>query len=148
VARAVDAPEQQVHLALVFGEPAGELFADDHVGLVRDLQRAVDRVVVGQRDEVHAAPLGLRAHVGGAAVALGAADGVEQRLAGLVARVAVAVQVGALRDDGLPLRRRRGRRGRMRIVGIVRCPRGIEFGHTRLLGVRADVFADRLLPPG
>jgi hypothetical protein len=36
----------------------GELLRDEHVGAVRDLQDSRDRVVVGDRDEVHASPLG------------------------------------------------------------------------------------------
>ena len=36
----------------------GQLLGDEHVGPVGDLQHAVDRVVVGDRHEVHPAPLG------------------------------------------------------------------------------------------
>jgi hypothetical protein len=95
VVGAADAVDEDVHLALVLGEPARELFADEHAGLpVDDPQHALDRVVVGDRDEVHAAALRLRVNLGGGAVALGAVDRVERGLGGLVAGVAVAVQVG------------------------------------------------------
>src|SRR5262249_53312063 len=40
------------------GEAGGQLLGDEAVVTVRQLQAAVDRVVVGDRDEVHAAPLG------------------------------------------------------------------------------------------
>ena len=36
----------------------GELLGDEHVGTVGDLHDAVDRVVIGDRDEVHAPPSG------------------------------------------------------------------------------------------
>ncbi len=40
------------------GEAGGQLLGDEAVGAVGQLQAAVDRVVVGDRDEVHPAPLG------------------------------------------------------------------------------------------
>ena len=137
VVGAGDAVDEDVHLAVVLGEPAGQLLADDDIGVPCDLQSAVDRVVVGQRDEVHAAPLCLGAHFRGAAVALGAADRVEQRFAGLVARVAVAVQVGALRDDRVRRTALRGGPGGRR-----------GFGHiARLLVVVLVVACARLPEP-
>jgi hypothetical protein len=52
-------------------EVGGELLGDEHVGAVGDLKHAVDRVVVGDRDEVHAAPLGQRVDLLGRGGALG-----------------------------------------------------------------------------
>ena len=40
------------------GKAGGQLLGDEAVGTVRQLQAAVDRVVVGDRDEVHPAPPG------------------------------------------------------------------------------------------
>jgi len=40
------------------GEAGGQLLGDEAVGTAGQLEAAVDRVVVGDRDEVHAAPLG------------------------------------------------------------------------------------------
>ena len=39
-------------------EPGGELLGDEDVVAIGDLQATVDRVVVGDRHEVHAPPLG------------------------------------------------------------------------------------------
>ena len=55
-----DAEAQHVHLLRLAAERDGELLGHEHAGAVGDRQRAVDRVVVGDRDEVHAAPLGER----------------------------------------------------------------------------------------
>ena len=95
-----DAPDEHVQLAAVLGEPAGELFADQHVAAVGDdAQDAVDAVVVGDGDEVHPAAARLRVDLRRGAVALGAGDRVEDDLGGPVTGVAVAVQVDALAAD-------------------------------------------------
>ena len=39
-------------------EPGGQLLGDEDVGPIGELEAAVDRVVIGDRHEVHAAPLG------------------------------------------------------------------------------------------
>jgi hypothetical protein len=59
----VEAPGEHVHGHPVLGELGGHLHADQHVGVVSDLERPRDGVVVRQRHQVHAAPLGRR--VGG-----------------------------------------------------------------------------------
>jgi hypothetical protein len=98
---ASDPVDQDVHLAVVFGEPAGQLLAHQHVLVpVRNAKDAFDRVVVRDGDEVHPPALGLGVDLGGVAVALGALDRVERRLGGAVARVAVAVQVDPLSRGG------------------------------------------------
>src|SRR6201999_2365926 len=40
------------------GKASGQLLGDEAVGTARQLEAAVDRVVVGDRDEVHPAPFG------------------------------------------------------------------------------------------
>ncbi len=54
---------------------SGELLGDEHVWAVRDLKDSRDRVVVGDRDEVHAAALGQRVDLFGRGRALGQAEG-------------------------------------------------------------------------
>jgi len=53
-----DPPDEHVHGLRLAAEPARQLLGDEHVGPVGDLQRPGDRVVVGDRDEVHPPPLG------------------------------------------------------------------------------------------
>ena len=57
-----DAEAQDVDRLRLAAEARGQLLGDEHVGPVGDLQRAVDRVVVGDRHEVHPATLGERVH--------------------------------------------------------------------------------------
>ncbi len=56
-------------------EAGRELLGDEYVGTVGDLEDAVDRVVVGDRHEVHAAPLGERVDLLGRGRALGQTQG-------------------------------------------------------------------------
>jgi hypothetical protein len=84
-----------VQLAQVLGEPAGQLFADEHVVARGDALRALDRVVVGDRDEVHPAALGLGVNFVGGAVALGQEIALSTTSAARFGGFAVAVQVGA-----------------------------------------------------
>ena len=46
--RCINPIHQHVQLAVVFGKPAAQLFADDDVRQMRDLKCAVDRVVIGE----------------------------------------------------------------------------------------------------
>jgi hypothetical protein len=55
-----DAQAEDVHELRLATEASGELLRDERVRAVGDLQCAGDRVVVGHRHEVHAAPLGQR----------------------------------------------------------------------------------------
>ena len=52
-----DPVTEDVHRLRLAGEPGGQLLGDEDVGAVGDLEAAGDRVVVGDRHEVHAAPL-------------------------------------------------------------------------------------------
>ncbi len=55
----VDPVAEHVHRRpRLAAEVGGELLGDEHVGALCDLQHAGDRVVVGDRHEVHPAPLG------------------------------------------------------------------------------------------
>lgn len=53
--RLVDSPGQDVHGDTVVREERGGFQPDDHIGVVGDPQRSGNRVVIGQRDPVHAA---------------------------------------------------------------------------------------------
>ena len=54
-----DPPAEDVDGLRLGAEPGGQLLGDEGVVVARgELQRAVDRVVIGDRHEVHAAPLG------------------------------------------------------------------------------------------
>jgi hypothetical protein len=50
-----DSPDEDVDLARVLREVGCDLFADECPGQIRNLQVPVDRVVVGNGDEIHAA---------------------------------------------------------------------------------------------
>ncbi len=55
----VDPVAEHVHRRpRLAAEVGGELLGDEHVGALGDLQHAGDRVVIGDRHEVHPAPLG------------------------------------------------------------------------------------------
>ena len=58
--RGVDARDAEVHAHAVVREHAGHFAADDDVGPIGEAERAADLVVVGDRDEIHAARLGQR----------------------------------------------------------------------------------------
>ena len=47
-----DAPGEQVHLDIVLGEKCGDFLADECSRFPRDLEAAVDRVVIGESDEI------------------------------------------------------------------------------------------------
>src|SRR4051812_39799911 len=53
--RLAEVPDQHVHGAAVFREIRGRLLGEKNAGPLRDREAAVDRVVVRQRDEIHAA---------------------------------------------------------------------------------------------
>ncbi|MBA2629714.1 MAG: hypothetical protein H0U84_01650 [Thermoleophilaceae bacterium] len=58
VVRGADAPAENVHGLAFPPKPGGQLLRYEHVRAVDDLEGSADRVVVGDRDEVHAAALG------------------------------------------------------------------------------------------
>jgi hypothetical protein len=53
-----DPEAEQMDGLRLAAEPHGELLGDEDVVAIGDLEAAVDRVVIGDRHEVHAAPLG------------------------------------------------------------------------------------------
>jgi hypothetical protein len=70
-----DPVAEHVHGLGLAPEVGGQLLGDEHVGPVRDLQHAGDRVVVGDRHEVHAAPPGQLVHLLRRSCALRQPDG-------------------------------------------------------------------------
>jgi hypothetical protein len=66
-----DAEAEHVDRLRLAAEAHGQLLRDEHVRPVGHLEHAGDRVVVGDRHEVHAAPLGERIHLLGRRGALG-----------------------------------------------------------------------------
>ncbi len=66
-----DAEAEDVDRLRLAAEPRGELLRHEGVGPVGERERAVDRVVVGERDEVHAPALGQRVGLLGRRRALG-----------------------------------------------------------------------------
>jgi hypothetical protein len=84
-----------VHLATIFGKPAGELFAGNQIrrGQLADTG---DGIVIGDGDKIHAALLRLRVDLARLAVTLGALQRKQHRLVGFGARATVAMQIHAL----------------------------------------------------
>ena len=70
-----DPVAEHVHRLGLAAEVGGQLLRDEHVGSIGDLEHAGDRVVVGDRHEVHAAALGQRIDLRGGCGALGQAGG-------------------------------------------------------------------------
>ena len=66
-----DAEAQHVHRVRLAAEARGQLLGHERVGTAGDLEDAGDRVVVGDRHEVHAAALGQGVHLFGRRGALG-----------------------------------------------------------------------------
>ena len=99
-----DPVAEDVHRLGLAAEARGQLLRDEHVGAVGDLEDAVDRVVVGDRHEVHAAALGQRVDLLWRGRALGQAERpLDAELRDLRGG-GVAVQVGPAGRHG----RRRG----------------------------------------
>jgi hypothetical protein len=48
-----DSPHEYVHTALILRENSGYLFADDDIRQVRDLQAAIDSILIGERHKAH-----------------------------------------------------------------------------------------------
>ena len=53
-----DPVDEDVNRLGLAGEAGGQLLGDEAVGTIGELEATVDRVVVGDRDEVHTPPLG------------------------------------------------------------------------------------------
>src|SRR6185295_19149777 len=75
-------------------EMDGELLGEEALRKVREAHRALDRVVVGERDELHAAPPSALVDLEGIGIAL-AAQVVEHRNAGATRVPRVHVQIAA-----------------------------------------------------
>ena len=89
----VDPEDVHVQLAAAF-ELERDLLADEAVRQVREPQRALDRVVVGERDEVHPAPPRPLVHLERVGIAL-AAQVLEHRDTGGARVPGMDVQVAA-----------------------------------------------------
>ena len=89
----VQTPHQHVERGAVLGQLGGDLDADQDVGVVGDLERTGDRVVVRQDHEVHAAALGRRVGVGRVRVGLGHHRPVQEPAAGVGRGPGVEVEV-------------------------------------------------------
>jgi hypothetical protein len=90
-----DAVAEDVHGLGLAAEAGGQLLGDEDVGPVGDLEDAVDGVVVGDRDEVHAAALGQGIDLLGGRCALRQAERSLDAELGDLGRGGVAVQVRA-----------------------------------------------------
>ena len=91
-----ESPDQDVHLASILGEVAGEFFAGEHVRAIEDFRDAIDRVVIGDGDEVHAAAPGLGVHIRRLAVTFRTADRIQRGFIRLCAGDAVTVKIDSL----------------------------------------------------
>jgi hypothetical protein len=91
-ARPVDA---KVDLQIGVGHPAGDFLAGEEVGCVRiarqEFETAVDRIVIGDGDDVHAAALGDGVDVERVGIAVAAAQKRQRAVDARVARVDVKV---------------------------------------------------------
>jgi hypothetical protein len=90
-----DPEAEHVHLLRLALEARGQLLGDEHVRPIGDRERAVDRVVIGDRHEVHAAPLRELVHLLRRRGALGQPERALNPEARLLRRGRVAVEVDA-----------------------------------------------------
>ena len=104
-----DPEAEDVHRLRLAGEARGQLLGDEHVGAVGDLQRAVDRVVVGDGHEVHPAALGQRVDL------LGRRGALRQ------AQRALDAELGDRRGGGVAVQVGPG--GRLGLALVSSCPR-------------------------
>ncbi len=91
----VDAPDQDVDRRAILEKLCRHFARNEDAGQVGDLERAVDRVVVGEGHEVHPPVARDPVDVVGLGEALRRADPLEVPLAGAVGALAVDVQVAA-----------------------------------------------------
>ena len=89
------APDEDMQLATILGEVGRDLLTDDDVGeaAIDEFDGAVDRVVVGECDEVHAAGTRLLVDAFGGRVAFGDIEVPERAHDGAAAGVGVTVHV-------------------------------------------------------
>lgn len=50
-----NSPDEEMHFAAVVGETRADLLRNEHARSVGDFEAAFDAVVIGERDEIHAA---------------------------------------------------------------------------------------------
>ncbi len=94
-----DSQDKDVQIAAVLRKGHGLLAREERSGQVSDVQRAGDRIVVGDGDEVHAARLRQAIDLQGLGEALRSADAVEVPLARAVGMLAVDVDVAAAEHE-------------------------------------------------
>ncbi len=94
VLRLAQAPDEDVDGAAVFGEVGGDLLAEEDAGAIGDLEAAVDGVVVGEGDEIHAARPERIVEVAGLGVAGGKAGAAEEPFRRARAVAGVEMEIG------------------------------------------------------
>ena len=104
-----DVPTQHVQRRAIFWKSRGHLYANEGVGVMRNFEGAGDRVVVRQRDEVHAEPLRLLVRILGARIRLGQQRVLQKPVARFCRGFRVKVQVDE-RHDRTPSAREWSRR--------------------------------------
>ena len=104
-----DVPTQHVQRRAIFWKSRGDLDANEGVGVMRNFEGAGDRVVVRQRDEVHAEPLRLLVRILGARIRLGQERVLQKPVARFCRGFRVKVQVDE-RHDRTPSAREWSRR--------------------------------------
>ena len=100
VLRLVESPDQDVDEQRFGRKEGADLLADGEVGKVDELQRSLDRVVVGERHVSHAARLGLAVDEVRVGEALAHAEGPRQIQFGASREAGVTMQVDACRGAG------------------------------------------------
>jgi hypothetical protein len=88
-----EAPDEEVDLAMILGEPGGDLLGDEDAGEIGDLEAAVDAVVIGDGDEVHAALAKEGVELAWIGVTIGNVEPAQKPLGGAVAEAGVDVEV-------------------------------------------------------
>ena len=88
-------PHEDVDFATVLGEIGGDFLAQKHARQVSDFQRAAERVVVGERDEIHAPRAERVVEHAGAGIAVGEVKAPEHPVgrAGAVAGVQMEISL-------------------------------------------------------
>jgi hypothetical protein len=91
--RLCETPDEEVDLAAVLGKPGGDLLRDEDAGEIGDVQAAVDAVVIGDGDEVHAALAQEGVELAGVGVAVGHVEAAQKPLWGAAAETGVDVEI-------------------------------------------------------
>jgi hypothetical protein len=126
-----DPEAEDVHGLMLTREPGGQLLGDEHIGQIGELEHAGDGVVVGDRHEVHAPPLGELVDLLGWGGALGERERPLDAELGHLGRRGVAVQIHL---DGIA----GGARARQGSVRIFQARTVLLGSGLRPLAVRAS----------